>query len=495
MSKTNFLIKYLKNISKFINNLLEKNLNKLNFKNFNYLLKNNKIILTFVALFVIFISYLLLPTFYTKSELSKELKNSLQSKYNINIKFSQNIEYNLLPKPHFTTTQAVIFADKNEISKIKKLKIYISLKNLFSVKKIKIKKINIENANFNFNKKNYNFLINLLDNNFEENTIKIKNSNIFFRDKDGEVLFINKIKSMKYFFDSSEIKNILVSENEIFNIPYSISLYKTENKKLFSKIDIGIINLQIQNEIYNNGEIKKGLTTFNFNQKKSFANYEIQKKIFQLNFSDKYKNPNFSYEIFANLNPFFSSIKGNLNKINIPFLFDPNTIFVQLLKTELLNHKNLNLELNINAKKVDKYKNLANVILNSKIQEGLLDLDTTKFSWKDSADFELSETLLYINNNHLIFDGKLMIEISDSNEIYKFMLTPKKFRKNLKNVELLINYNFDEKLMILNKININNKEIEITNPSLKNIIFKNDKIQNKIYIKNIFNEIVKSYSG
>ena len=49
--------------------------------------------------------------------------------------------------------------------------------------------------------------------------------------------------------------------------------------------------------------------------------------------------------------------------------------------------------------------------------------------------------------------------------------------------------------MILNKININNKEIEITNPSLKNIIFKNDKIQNKIYIKNIFNEIVKSYSG
>ena len=52
MSKTNFFVKYLKNINNFINNLLEKNLNKLNFKNLSYLFKNNKIILTFVALFV-----------------------------------------------------------------------------------------------------------------------------------------------------------------------------------------------------------------------------------------------------------------------------------------------------------------------------------------------------------------------------------------------------------------------------------------------------------
>ena len=69
MSKKNFFKKYLNNISNFINNLLESNLNKLNSKNFSYLLKNNKIILTFVALFVLFISYLLLPTFYKQSEI------------------------------------------------------------------------------------------------------------------------------------------------------------------------------------------------------------------------------------------------------------------------------------------------------------------------------------------------------------------------------------------------------------------------------------------
>jgi hypothetical protein len=92
MSKTNFFVKHLKNINSFINNLLEKNLNKLNFKNLSFLFKNNKIILTFVALFIILISYLLLPTFYNNNDISKKLKNELQSKFDLNFKFSKNIK-------------------------------------------------------------------------------------------------------------------------------------------------------------------------------------------------------------------------------------------------------------------------------------------------------------------------------------------------------------------------------------------------------------------
>ncbi len=153
MSKTNLFLKYLKNISNFINNLLEKNLNKLNLKNLTFLFKNNKIILTFVALFVIFISYLLLPTFYNQSDISKELKNDLQRKLNLNFKFSKNIKYNLFPRPHFTIINTTILDNQEEISKISKLKIFISFNNLFSIKKIEVRDVTLENANFNFNKK------------------------------------------------------------------------------------------------------------------------------------------------------------------------------------------------------------------------------------------------------------------------------------------------------------------------------------------------------
>ena len=96
MNKTNLFLKYLKNINFFINNLLEKKLNKLNFKNSSFLLKNNKIILTFVALFVILISYLLFPTFYKQSDISNKLETELQTKFDLNFKFSQNIKYNFL---------------------------------------------------------------------------------------------------------------------------------------------------------------------------------------------------------------------------------------------------------------------------------------------------------------------------------------------------------------------------------------------------------------
>ena len=89
MSKSNFFVKYLKNINYFINSLLEKNLNKLNFKNLKNLFKNNKIILTFVALLVIFITYLSLPNFYQQSDIFKKLQTELLNKYDVNLKFSE----------------------------------------------------------------------------------------------------------------------------------------------------------------------------------------------------------------------------------------------------------------------------------------------------------------------------------------------------------------------------------------------------------------------
>ena len=118
MSKSKSITKYFININRNINNLLAANLNKLNFKNLSLLFKNNKIILTFVALFVIFISYLLLPTFYNQNDISKELKNEIQNKFDLNFNFSKNIKYNFFPKPHFIITNSKILDNEKEISEI-----------------------------------------------------------------------------------------------------------------------------------------------------------------------------------------------------------------------------------------------------------------------------------------------------------------------------------------------------------------------------------------
>ena len=90
----------------------------------------------------------------------------------------------------------------------------------------------LNNANFDLNKNNYKFFTNILNKNFSNFNFIINNSNIILRNIENDVLFINKINQLKYFFDSKDKKNTLLTNNEIFNIPYSVELkdYPDEKK-------------------------------------------------------------------------------------------------------------------------------------------------------------------------------------------------------------------------------------------------------------------------
>ena len=495
MSKHNYFVTFLKKINLSVNSLLEKYLNKLNFSNFSNIARSNKAFLTFVAIVILFSTYLLIPYTFNKLEIKAELENQLLDKFNLDFNFSKNLNYNFFPRPHFVIENSFIFENELEISEIKKLHIFVSLNNLLFLKNIVIKDVVLENTNFNFNKKNSDFFIKLLDNDFLESSLVIKNSNIFFRDMGGEILFINKIIDMKYYYNPKELKNIINSKNEIFNIQYHFRSYKSEEKKIFSKINLDFPKLTIENELDYNNTKKKGSTNFVFQRKKSRATYELNKNIFSFNYYDKLSDPNFIYEAKINLNPFFSNIRGNTNKINLSSLFNTNQFFAQLLKTEILNNKNLNFDLSINANEITNYQPFVNLFLNSKIEEGLIDIDKTKFSWNDFADFEISDSLLYVNQNQLILDGKLVIYIKNYNEIYKFLQMFKNSRPEIKKIEFYFNYNFDERVISSSNIKINEKNNEKVNNIMNKIILKKNKTQNKIYLKNLIKKAIIAYIG
>ena len=157
MTKPNQFFKNLKNINKPINSLLERNLNKLKFDNFKTLASNNKIILTVVALFILFISYLLVPSLYKQENISKKLKIELQNKFNLDFTFNQKLNYNFFPRPHFTSKDSLIVKNQKNIAEINEIKIYVSLDNLFSIKNFNINEVILEKANFELNNKNSNF--------------------------------------------------------------------------------------------------------------------------------------------------------------------------------------------------------------------------------------------------------------------------------------------------------------------------------------------------
>ena len=117
----------------------------------------------------------------------------------------------------------------------------------------------LEKANFELNNKNSNFFVKLLNNNFLNANLKIKNSNIFFRNLENEVMFINKIKNLKYYYHPKKLKNILYSENEIFNTPFSLEVINyEEEKKIYTKLDFDFAKLQIENIFNYEKDIKSG---------------------------------------------------------------------------------------------------------------------------------------------------------------------------------------------------------------------------------------------
>ena len=154
----NYFVKFIKEIYFTINRLIKNNLNKLSSAHFYKISKSNKFFLLLITLIVLFLTYLLIPNIYDKVEISKKLNAQLQKRFNLNFNLSQNLKYNFFPRPHFIYKNSSISQDKNKISKIEKLKIYISLNNLFSYRNLEIQNLILEKSNFNLNNQNYDFL-------------------------------------------------------------------------------------------------------------------------------------------------------------------------------------------------------------------------------------------------------------------------------------------------------------------------------------------------
>ena len=301
---------------------------------------------------------------------------------------------------------------------------------------------------------------------------------------------------MKYFYDSNELKNGINSKNEIFNVPYELKIYddKIQNK-LISKINLNFLRLQIENEFVYEDQIKLGKANLILNKSKSEIRYEADSKSFKFTYYDQIDNPKFSYVGNFNFYPFYSSIKGKTNYLNILNLINQNGIIAQVLKTEILNNKNIDFVSKIKANNFYNNLNFENISFNSKIKEGLIDIDDTSFKWKGIADFKILESLLYVQNGELLLDGKVKIDIINFEEIYRYLLTPKNNRKKFKVIELSFSYNFDKKITNLDDIKIDNLYNQELNNIMSNIILKDNNLQNKIYLKNLLNQAIKSYSG
>ena len=152
--KQKYLEKFVKNFESFIEKTIFKLRNKTNyfFGKYTATINLNKLIIGFIFSMFIYLFYLSIPNLYEKTWVQNTIENKLIEEYKIDFSVSADITYHILPSPHFLIKDAKIFTnnmgEKNELSEIKKLKIFISKKYLFDKKKLKINKVAIHDANF-----------------------------------------------------------------------------------------------------------------------------------------------------------------------------------------------------------------------------------------------------------------------------------------------------------------------------------------------------------
>ena len=110
-------------------------------------------------------------------------------------------------------------------------------------------------------------------------------------------------------------------------------------------------------------------------------------------------------------------------------------------------------------------------------------------------NLEYLDSLKSKKEGKLILDSNVEVNINNSNELYKFLVTPKNLRKKISKVNVNFTYLFDEKNININDIRIDGKTLEKSKYTFDDILLKENNLQNKIYFKNLLNEVIKSYSG
>ena len=477
-----------------INSSIESYFNKLrlfilSLKKFKFN-RNNKVFLGFVAVVFLTLTYFLIPTAYNKKLIQAEIENQISQKYQIDIKFNNKISYNLFPKPNFSSKGLSILRNEKDIGIVKNFKIFIGFKNFFRINQIQTLDLVLDKSEFNIKKDDLVFFSNLMKIEPNKNKIIIKNSNIFFKNKADEVLFINQIKNSSLYFDLQNLKNVFTSKNKIFNVPYK---FIAKNDKLNKSLDLKIVSkklvLKIENKTDYGKQNNTGALKVTFKNKNNLFNYDINKN--SLNFD--LKDTNRFYDGLIEFKPFYLETDLNYEGLNLKNFSNP--LFIEIFRSQILNNENLNAKINLDIKNIYDFDRFSDLSLKFKIEQGKMIFSKSKIKWKNNVNILFEDTNLNFENEKISLNGRMIINIEDKNDFYKSFQINKGLRKDLKNIELDFNYDFNENRIYFDNLRFDNK----TNEKLEKFVSKfnssDDKFFNKITFKTFVNKIFNAYFG
>ena len=477
----------------------------------NISLFNRYLILLIVLLFS-FLFYLSTPGLYNKLELQKDLTKKLKEEFNLNTALSANITYKILPTPNFEISNVLLNTNNSNsfdtYAQIKKIKIYVYVKNLHNQKKFKIKNIFFSEGNFNIDSNSFNYLNNYLKNKISNKKIKIIKSKIFFKDKNIEkdVVSLASINKAYLIYDEKKNNVKMKIEGSIFNTNYNLTLLRNFYKKNSTELIIKFrkLNTIIKNIFFKEPDKQnyfKGRSSIKFLGSEINTKYNILDGLISVT-SEKSKinNENLNIKGKINTSPFFFNLDINLESLDPIKFIEGLSRIKNMLDDKILLNKNLNgkIILNIDTVKKIKFIDKAKIVL--KVINGKL-----SFSNSELISGKIGK-IIFVESNISLIDGKkvlkskILFEIFNQKRFYQKLQIPKNKRIKLYDIYLEIEKDLNSDELNVKKLFFNkekskdnlNKKIDATNlVNIEEINNLKNWIELKKFSSQIFSKIYR----
>tara|TARA_S200000501_G_scaffold368041_1_gene405310 strand:- start:259 stop:1692 length:1434 start_codon:yes stop_codon:yes gene_type:complete len=459
----------------------------------------NRYVIALLVIIFATLSYLSIPALYKYDSLQKELSDKILKEFNINLILSNEIKYHIFPAPNFEiTNNLVTFDSKSKFDKfgeIKKVKVFISTKNLFSQKKLSINQIKLYESNFIINKSNYIEFKKYLQKKITKK-IKIIDSKVFYKDEENnETLAIATIKDARIQFDEKKNSKNFYSDGLIFNTKYNIDFKQSLEKLYLKHFDINFkdLNFKISNNLFNqpNEENITGQTDISIMTEKIKVKYKLLNN--DINFeTDKNKNLNL-FGVISN-SPFFFDIKVNFQNLNTKSIKMIISKVEAFINNDYLLNKNFNGKILLNVKKVNGSKYLDKLEIKIFFKNGKISLNNSKIYLKKLGYLELKNFNIISKKNQIFIETKNLFKIDNLRQFNRVIQLPKKNQKNIENIyfefeRMILDKSFSLKKLIINN-EVNKPEFKVFNLS-KSLETKNiNNIKNWFDLKSLLRELL-----
>ena len=486
---TKLVISITKGIESFFNLFRDKNFYKKIYLDPKKSTLDKKIFIPVAIIFMAIVVYFVLPSFYDKDKIKSQIENQVLQQYDFKVILNESLKYGLFPKPHFVSENTRIEYGSNIIANSKNTKFFISKSNFFLFNKIKIQNLIFTKTDFEIDHSNFKFFFNLFNNNTSNQNIDFIKSKFFYLDENDDVIFFTDVKNFNYFFQENFL-NKIESKLEIFNLPISlVANHDVLKKEIFSEIDFNTLKLKIKNNFnYNSNQLNGQLDLTLINNDKT-VNYIVKNNNISFNTS----NNKLDGEI--NIKPFFLFSNLNLYEIEIKKYFKNNSILINLLKSEILNNKNLNGKISFNVKNLKDLKHINTIKFEILFEEGMILITNLKFIFKNSVSFHLSDINLTVENNKLKFIGDISLNFEDIKNFYSHFQIKKDYRKNIEKISSNFFFNLDDGFIEFNELRVNGVDKKILERYVSQFNSEKKNILNKIIFRNAVKEFFKKISS